>query len=384
MRSPWLRRLAVAAAVVVVGTVLRLTIFRPADVPVTVFRVARGVVEETVTNSKAGKVASRHRATLSTEIGGRVARLPVRKGTRVRAGDVLVQLADADVRAQLALQERSADAVAASEREACARADQADKDLARSRALAEDRVISAAILDSSVSARDAARAACDAAHARVRQARAAVDLARVDLRKTVLRAPFDGVVAELTTEVGEWITPSPPGLPIPPVVELISAADLYVSAPLDEVDVGRVKDGQTVRVTMDAYPGRSFPGRVVRVAPYVLDVQEQNRTFEIEVELDDAAFARTLVPGSSADVEVVLDTHVDAMRVPSHAVLEGTKVLVVRDGRLVAVPVKTGLKNWAFTEIREGLTPGDLVVVTFDDPAVKEGARVRIAGETRS
>lgn len=384
MRSPWPRRIAVGAAVVVVGVALRLTVFRPADVPVTVFRVTRGAVEETVTNSKAGTVASRRRATLSTEIGGRVARLPVRKGAHVREGDILVQLADADVTAQISLQERAADAVAATRREACARADQADKDLARARALAEERVISAAILESSVSARDAARAGCEAAAARVLQARAAVDVAHVELRKTVIRAPFDGVVAELTTEVGEWITPSPPGLPIPPVVELIALDAIYISAPLDEVDVGRVKAGQKVRVTMDAYPGRSLPGQVVRVAPYVLDVREQNRTFEVEVEFDDDAFAKTLVPGASADVEVVLDTHEDALRVPSHAVLEGTKVLVVRNSRLVAVPVKPGLKNWAFTEIVEGVTPGDLVVVTFDDAAVVAGARVRIAGETDS
>jgi HlyD family secretion protein len=384
MRSPWPKRLVVGAALVAAGIALRLTVFRPVLVPVTVFRVGRGVVEESITNSKAGTIGSRRRATLSTEIGGRVERLPVKKGDHVRAGDVLVQLADADVRAQLALQERSADAVAAGEREACAQADQASKELARAKALADEKVISAAILDASTSGRDAAKAACEAAGARVRQARAAVELARVDLRKTTLRSPFDGVVAELRTELGEWITPSPPGLPIPPVLELIALDDLYISAPLDEVDVGRVKSGQTVRVTMDAYPGRSFPAHVVRVAPYVLDVQEQNRTFEIEVELDDAAVARTLVPGASADVEVVLDARPDALRVPSHAVLEGTKVLVVRDGRLQSATVKTGLKNWAYTEIREGLTEGAEVVVTFDDAAVKEGARVRIVGETRS
>ena len=384
MRSPWPKRLVVAAALVAAGIALRLTVFRPVLVPVTVFRVGRGVVEESITNSKAGTIGSRRRATLSTEIGGRVEGLPVKKGDHVRAGDVLVQLADADVRAQLALQERSADAVAAGEREACAQADQASKELARAKALADEKVISAAILDASTSGRDAAKAACEAAGARVRQARAAVTLARVDLRKATLRSPFDGVVAELRTELGEWITPSPPGLPIPPVLELIALDDLYISAPLDEVDVGRVKSGQTVRVTMDAYPGRSFPAHVVRVAPYVLDVQEQNRTFEIEVELDDAAVARTLVPGASADVEVVLDARPDALRVPSHAVLEGTKVLVVRDGRLQAATVKTGLKNWAYTEIREGLTEGAEVVVTFDDAAVKEGARVRIVGETRS
>jgi HlyD family secretion protein len=219
--------------------------------------------------------------------------------------------------------------------------------------------------------------ACEAARARVGQARASLDVARIALGKTVLKAPFDGVVAEISTEEGEWVTPSPPGLPIPPVLELFDPEDTYVSAPLDEVDVGRVKTGVAVRVTFDAWPGRTFPGKVTRVADYVLDQREQNRTFEVEVELDDAAFARALPPGTSADAVVVLARRDDVLRVPSYAILPGGRVLVLSEGRLVDAKVETGLKGAEWAEIASGLAPGDLVVTSLDRPEVKEGARAR-------
>jgi HlyD family secretion protein len=207
-------------------------------------------------------------------------------------------------------------------------------------------------------------------------------VAHANLEKTVLRAPFDGVVADVTTELGEWITPSPPGLPIPPVIVLYDDASTYVSAPMDEVDVAKVRVGQPARVTLDAYSGKPFPGRVTRVAPYVLDLQEQNRTFEIEVELDDAAFARTLLPGTSADVEVILAAREGVLRIPSYALLEGGRVLVVRNGQLASQPVRTGMKNWQFVEVAGGLAPGEAVAVSLDRPEVREGARVSVAGET--
>ena len=129
-------------------------------------------------------------------------------------------------------------------------------------------------------------------------------------------------------------------------------------------------------------PGRPFSGRVTRVAPYVLDIQEQNRTFEIEAELTDAGFARTLLPGTSADVEIILNARDNVPRIPSYALLEGNRVLVVRDGKLVGQPVKTGLKNWQFAEITEGLAAGEAIAVSLDRAEVREGARVSIAAET--
>ncbi len=377
------RRTGVVAVLAAAAVLLRLTVFRPEPVPVTVFRVAEGRVEETVTNSKAGTVRTRQRASLSPEIAGRVAALPVREGDEVRAGQVLLRLADEDYRAQVDLRARSRDAAEASQREACTSADLAASEYLRQQRLAGDGIVSEQMLDQARNARDTSQAGCEGARARVLEAAAALEAARVTLGRTVLRAPFDGVVAEVRTEVGEWITPSPPGVMIPAVIDVLDNVAIYVSAPLDEVDVARVRVGLPVRLTLDAYPGRSFPGRVTRVAPYVVDVEEQNRTFEIEARFDDDAFARTLLPGTSADVEVVLESKDRALRIPSYALMEGNRVLVLGDdGVLHARDVATGLANWEFVEIARGLEAGERVVVSLDRADVKDGAPARVEAET--
>jgi HlyD family secretion protein len=367
---------------IALGGLLRWTILRPPRVPVTVYEAAAGRVEESITNSRAGTAKSPRRAELSTEVGGRVLELPARKGSRVRRGDVLMRIADGDYRAQVAVQRSALEAAAAARVEACRTAEQLDRELARNQALSREELVSVDWLDQLQSRRDAAFAACDAARARIRQAEAALSVARVNLEKTVLRAPFDGIAAEVTTEVGEWITPSPPGLPIPPVIVLLDAGASYVSAPMDEVDIGKVRAGQAVRITFDAFPGRAFAGRVTRVAPYVQDVQEQNRVFEIEAALDDEAFALALPPGTSADVEVILDAREGVLRVPSSAILEGDRVLVIKGNRLESRALKVGLRNWQFTEVREGLAAGDSVVVSLDRAEVREGARAVVATGT--
>jgi len=373
------RRLLVLAGLAVAAVLLRLTVFRAKPVPVTIFRVEKGRVEETVVNSRAGTVKAERRATLSPELGGRVTALPARKGKKVHAGDVLLRVADGDTRAQLAVQESALVSAKATEREACQSAVQAARELSRNEKLARDALVSEDQLDQLRTARDTTAAGCDAARARVTQAVAAVEVARVTLEKTVLRAPFDGVVADVTTELGEWITPSPPGIPIPPVVDLLDVGTIHVSAPLDEADVAKVTAGLPCRITFDAYPGRTFAGTVTRVAPYVLDVKEQNRTIEVEASLEDAAFAARLKPGLSADVTVILRAKDGVLRFPGYALLEGDHVLVLREGRLARVPVRTGLRNWDFVEVASGLAEGDPVVVSLDRAEVKEGARAVIA-----
>src|SRR5207245_5363218 len=161
-------------------------------------------------------------------------------------------------------------------------------------------------------------------------------------------------------------SPSPPALPTPPVYALIDPTSIYVSAPLDEVDAGTIAAGLPARVTLDPYPHRSFEGTVTRVAPYVQDAEQQNRTLEVEIDFKDAAFARTLLPGTSADVEVILKTAASVPRVPSYALLEGDRVLVFDGGRLEARAVTTGLRNWEYAELTGGLAEGDRVVVSLD------------------
>jgi HlyD family secretion protein len=399
----WIWRVLALVLLIAAVVVLRATVFRRDPVPVTVFLAARGKVEETVTNSKAGTVKTRHRARLSPEIGGRVVEVRVRTGDRVKGGDVLVRLDDSQYVAQRATAERALQAAREESRQACLSLDLAELDLERAEGLAQSEVLSQEALDLARNRRDVAKASCAASKARIDQLGAQLDMVQAELAKTTMRAPFDGVVAELTLERGEWITPSPPAVPIPPVIDLIDTDAVYVSAPLDEIDRAKVSEGAVARVSLDAYPGEPFQGRVSRIAPYITDTAEQSRTFEVEVAFEPALPPAKLAPGASADIEVILSARDGVLRVPSYALIEGKRVLVLddvcegssgfwglldrlfsREGEacLASRPVTVGLKNWEFAEVREGLGEGERVVVSLDRAEVKEGARARQSAVT--
>ncbi|MFN7943508.1 MAG: efflux RND transporter periplasmic adaptor subunit [Thermoanaerobaculia bacterium] len=377
--KPRLRRnlliLLAFAAVVAAGAGYLL---RPQPIPVQVARVARGRVEQTATNSRAGTVKARRRARLSPDTGGRVVALPRRRGERVRAGEVVLELDSTLERGEVALRQRESEAARANREQACIAADRAARELERQRRLAAEMLVAPDVLDGVEAAARGARAACAAAEANLATAGAALDLARRALAKRTLTAPFDGVVADLATEVGEWVTPSPPGLPIPPVVDILDPESIYLSLPMDEVDAARLVLGQRARATVDSQPGKIYAARVTRVAPYVLDLEAQNRTVEIEVELEARAVAAGLLPGTSADVEVILAERADVLRLPTPSILAGDQVLVVEKGKLVERKIRTGIRNWDFCEVIDGLQVGDPVVTSLDRPEIKAGASARI------
>ncbi|MGH9750265.1 MAG: efflux RND transporter periplasmic adaptor subunit [Candidatus Polarisedimenticolia bacterium] len=377
----WLKRGIVVAAIAAIGAGLRFTVFREQPVPVTVYRVAAGRVEETVTNSKAGTVKARRRAKISPEIGGRVATIGARPGDRVRKGQVLLRLGDSDLKAQLALARQELATARATAREACLTAEQAQRDYRRNLDLKKDAIVSEEILERMLNQSEGAAARCEAARAAIERSSSAIDLAQANLEKSVLRAPFDGIVADLDAELGEWVSPSPPAVPIPPVYDVIDPSSIYVSAPLDEVDAATVTPGLPARVTLDPYPQKSFEGRVARVAPYVQDIEQQNRTLEIEVDFTDPEITRAMLPGTSADIEIILDARDGVLRIPAYALLEGARVLVFGEGRLKARQVKTGLRNWEYAEVTEGLTAGEPVVVSLDREEVRDGAKAAIREE---
>ena len=231
-------------------------------------------------------------------------------------------------------------------------------------------------VDRATTEAQARAAACDAARAAHAVARARVDAARADVERTVLRAPFAGVVAEVNAEVGEFVTPSPTGIPTPPAVDLIDFRCVYVTAPIDEVDAPAIRTDMPACVTLDAFPGeRRCAAHVRRIAPYVLDVEKQARTVEVEVALESEESRSGLLPGYTADVEIVLERKDAVLRVPTVAVLEGTRVLVFRDGDgvLESRSFEPGLSNWHFTEVVSGLDEGERVVVSVDREGVDAG-----------
>lgn len=380
-RKRWLKTLLILAALSGGVVLLRWTVFRPSAIPVTVAKVEVGRVEDTVVNSRAGTVQSRRRAGMSPGIAGLVIDIPVQKGSRVKQGNVLLRLDDSEHRAQAQLALRSLEAAKAVAEQARLEAEQAQRHWRRTEALAKNRVVSDTALDQDRTRALTAEAASLAAQARVREAEATLDAAQATLAKTTMKAPFDGVVLDITTEVGEWISPSPPGVLIPPVVDLIDPQALYVSAPIDEADVARIRVELPVRITLDAFRGSSFAGTLSYVSSFVETRQEQNRTLRVEAVLNETALPANLLPGLSADVEVILETREQVVRIPTYALLESSRVLTVKDGTLVEKKVATGLRNWSFTEIVSGIAAGESVVVSLDRPEVVAGAQVVVTEE---
>jgi HlyD family secretion protein len=347
---------------------------RPKPVKVLAVPVARGAVAATVSNTRAGTVDACNRARLSPPLGGQIARLPVKKGDAVKTGDVLLELWNEDLRAQLALQERDRVASQARVREACVQAEVAAKEARRAQSMRGQKLISEEQADKAAGNADSTAAGCSAAKENAKVSDSRIAVARASLDRTILRAPFDGVIAEINGEVGEFVTPSPVGIPTPPTVDVVDTSCLYISAPIDEVDAPAVRRGQKAQITLDAFPGRKFPGFVRRVAPYVLDVEKQARTVEVEAEIENPQ-ASNLLPGYSADVEIILDTRQGVLRIPTQALIEGKRVLVLDEkaGLIRQREITTGVANWEFTEVQKGLAEGDLIVLSVDREGVRDG-----------
>ena len=350
---------------------------RPKPVAVLLAEIDQGRVESSIANTRAGTVEACMRTKLSATMGGRIEVLAVKEGDKVKKGQLLMKLWNDDQQAQSSLAMAQVETARKRVVEACTVAANAEREAERQTSLFKQGFISGSRDEQARSEAQARRAGCDAAKADVAQTQARVTATRVEQNRTVLYAPFAGTVAKIVGEVGEYSTPSPPGVQTPPAIDLIDNTCLYVRAPMDEVDAPKISAGQTVRISFDALPKQSFPGKVKRVAPYVSAVEKQARTVDIEATLDitaDKAAPRLLV-GYSADVEVVLALREKVVRVPTSALQEGGRVLLaVADGTLQERQVKTGLANWEFTEVLEGLAAGDKVVTSLEREGVKPGA----------
>jgi HlyD family secretion protein len=384
MNTSFLLRRVLPALVLValaVGAFFWTTRSKP--VVVVLKTVDRGNVESTVVNTRAGTVEACLRTRLSTIMGGRIEYLGVKEGDKVKKGQLLLKLWNDDQKAQQGLAEAQRTMASQRVKEVCTTAASSRREAERQTSLRAKGYVSEAREDAARSEADARNAACETARADVAQAGARVTVTRVEQGRMTLYAPFDGTVAKIVGELGEYSTPSPPGVPTPPAIDLIDDTCLYVKAPMDEVDAPKIKAGLPVRVSLDALPKQPLAGKVRRVAPYVSAVEKQARTVDVEVDFERPATGNLLV-GYSADVEIVLSGRSNVLRVPTAALIEGTKVMVlnVDSGKLEERKVKVGIANWEFTEIVEGLTEGERIVVSLEREGVKVGARATAATQS--
>ncbi len=239
--------------------------------------------------------------------------------------------------------------------------------------------------------------------AEVQQAEAELEMARIRLNRSVIRAPISGVVIQKTVEAGQTVAAS---LSSPPLVKIAELAEMKVDAWVDEADIGKVEVGQAVEFQVDSYPGRVFRGKVVRIFP-TPEIKDNVVTYDTEIRVanDDLA----LKPGMTANVTIVLARRQDVLIVPSAALrvngrdirklypdmprrrgrrggrpsaeqrrrwlLEGRgAVWVFRDDKPARARIRFGAIDTKNMEIVSGLEAGDQVIVGIRSEAMKRVA----------
>ncbi len=348
---------------------------RPEPIRLRFYRVASGQVKETVSNTRVGTVKACRRAYLAPGAGGEVTRLDVHEGDIVQKNQVLLEVWNKGLQARLDLDKAQIKSDRARTEQSCQTAAGSYRVAQRlSKLKHQGQIVSDEAVDLARTKARAQQAACRAAKQQVIVDQARLQVTRAAIEQTRIRAPFKGVIAEVNAELGEYITPSPPGIPTLPAIDLIDTSCLYISAPIDEVDAPRIRNNLSVCVSLDAFPEPRCSGKITRIAPYVLEKEKQARTVEVEVKLADRSQLDGLLPGYSADIEILIAQKPHTLRIPTEAILEGNKVLVRQaDGLLVERIIKTGLQNWNFTEVLSGLEAGEDIVLSVGREGVKAG-----------
>ena len=370
-------RIAFIASVAVAVILASWYLVRPEPIEVELATISSGMVEATVVNTRAGTVKACRRSNLAPVAGGQIVKLWAKEGDRVDKDQILLELWNSDIAAQRELAQRQLAMTKERRREACILAENARRESRRTQQLVEKGFISPQRAEDDEANARARQASCDAATSDIKRAQAQIHVVEAQMKRTILHAPFSGVIARITGELGEFTTPSPPGIPTPAAIDLIDDSCLYVSAPMDEVDASKIKIGQPARITLDAIHGKIFGGKVRRIAPYVTEIEKQARTVDIEVDFTQPPTDALLV-GYSADVEAIIERRSNVLRIPTQAIRQNNKVFIVGvDSKLEERHIETGLANWSYTEIVNGLEAGDLVLLSFDQEEVKVGVLVK-------
>jgi RND family efflux transporter MFP subunit len=213
-----------------------------------------------------------------------------------------------------------------------------------------------------------------AAEAEVQRLQAKVQRLHADVQKTTVYAPVSGVITQRYTEVGQWIERGDK------VADLIDLRVIFVRVPIHEKDIGRVRVGDTATVSLDAFPDRTFDGRVKHIIP---QADAASRTFPVKIEVANTP-DNALKAGMSARVRLRSGAAHPTVLVPKDAVVRWAGkqiVFVVQDEKARMIPIKPGRTYNGSVEVLEGgLKPGDIVVVTGNE-TLRDEAAVVIKGE---
>lgn len=328
---------------------------------VSVVPVARGAIAQRV--SAPGSLLARRESHVGTLVSGRIEHVFVSEGDRVEASAPLFQIDPAPFAAALRAAEAGLD-VARAER------GQLEADLARARELGREQIVSKQQLDRLATSLAVGRA-------RERQAAEAVAIARQDLERTRVVAPYAGSVARRLADEGTTALVQPQTI----VLVLQETAELEAQAAIPESQLQLIHPGDPVQLFVEGIP-EPIETEVAAVGD---TIDPATRTYLVTMRVSNAD--HRLKAGVFARVEIVPAKRADALLVPRAALRteEGRqRVLVVRDGRAVAVPVELGVVSGELAEITRGVEVGESVIVGEAAGSLASGMRVRVVAEPAS
>lgn len=378
-----------------------------ADIPVKTISVTRGDFTVSISAATTATVKSEREINISTQRSGKLTFFSLKEGDAVTKGHVVARLDNreaslgaaqteailrqskdrlAQIQAEIDMARESSTAQIA---ESKASLDEASSDLERKKKLFTRGMISQQEQDGAVRAEGVARGRYEnamanrtqerikseeltGARSRVRELEATLGLANLQVEYGTVHSPIDGVVSKKLVEQGEFVAIGAP------LFKLTNPRDLYIEVAIDEFDAKYLRLNQEARVRMDAFPGKEFTGKVTLVSPIVIGEKQQTRTFLVRVILDDKSVS--IVPGMSADVEIVAEKIAGVISIPTSSIVEKEQrkmVYVIKEGKAVLTPVTRGITTWNATEIKSGLTEGQKIVSNPEVLNLKENVPVK-------
>ncbi len=324
---------------------------------VKVFKVKKQKISEKLFYT--GLIEARKKIVINPDIGGKINKIYVEAGDRVKEGQVLAELDTRAIRLQLEQAQAQMAVAEASQRDA-------RNNLERWERLRKESAVSDQQYEQ-------VKLAFEAADSQLAQARAAVNLAKYSLDVSIMEAPFAGIIASKNAEVGDVINPMMGGFGAASgVMTLMDFSVIKIKIEVSQRDMTRIQKLQDAQLTIAAYPDEVFQGKVM-VVNQAADAL--SKKFKIEVYIDNPKLQ--LKPNTFGDVALDVSSQTEALVIPQAAVLQNSYVYVAEGDKAVRREIRIGLQNADLLEVLEGLNEGDLVVIEGNF-GLEEGAKLDV------
>ncbi len=366
-----MKKILIGAAVVIALGIIAFVAFRSKEEEpkFRTEKVVRGDIVQTVTAT--GTVNAVTTVLVGTQVSGAIKHIYVDFNSPVKKGQLIAQIDPSTFEAQVEQAKANLLAAKANVEKAGASLLDAKRTMDRNRELFSRNLIARSDMDTSETNYESAKAQVNAAKAQVAQTEASLKYAETNLRYTRILSPVDGIVVSRNVDVGQTVAAS---FQTPTLFNIAQdLTKMQIDTNVDEADIGRIKVGQDVEFTVDAYPDITFKGRVsqVRIAPITV---QNVVTYDVVIRVDNPEFK--LKPGMTANVSIIIAGKKDVLKIPNAALrfrlsntvkpseYKGTGVWITEKDKPRRIKVSTGISDGSYTELVSGeIKEGQEVIV---------------------